>query len=78
MLLIPTLPALTPVAGIVTNSSDPLSILKNSVTVRMPTWRLSSSGNIASVNVAIPVEKRFLKVKSCKSKLLVITTSWTV
>ena len=51
MLLIPTLPALTPVAGIVTNSSDPLSILKNSVTVRIPTCRLSISGNISQKEV---------------------------
>ena len=29
---------------------------------------------MALVNVAIPVEKRFLKVKSCKSKVPVIST----
>ena len=50
---------------------------KLSVTVK-PTWRLSNSGNIASVNVAIPVEKRFLRVKSCTFKVPVTSKSLNV
>ena len=39
---------------------------------------MSISGKIALVNVAIPVENRFLKVKSVTSKVPVISTSLNV
>ena len=81
VLPIPTLPAVWP--GNVDPAIDTYSVvpeltLKKSVTVKIPTWRLSISGKIALVNVAIPVENRFLKVKSVTSKVPVISTSLNV
>ena len=79
VLPIPTLPALDPSA---TNVKYSLSLASINwilrVAVMKPTWRLSISGRIASVNVAIPVEKRFLKFKSFTFKLSVMTTSLNV
>ena len=74
VLPIPTLPARLPVPFKVKYSFPLLINWKLSVTVRKPTWRLSISGKIALVNVAIPVENKFLKVKSSKSNTPVIST----
>ena len=79
MLPIPTLPALDPVADIVTNSVLPELTLKVSVTVKIPTWKSSTwFRKTASVKVDIPVENKFLKVRSSTSKLPVISTSLNV
>ena len=51
---------------------------KLSVTVRKPTWRLSISGKIAVVKVAIPEEKRFLIFKSVALTIPVISISLNV
>ena len=79
VLPIPTFPSLGPsVTSTVTYSVLAELTLKYSLTVRMPTWRLSSSGNIALVNVAMPVENKFLKVRSVTSKEPVTSISLKV
>ena len=78
VLLIPTLPFLVPTADTVTNSSTPSLTLKKLETVRIPTWRLSSSGKITSVKVEIPDENKFLTLRSVASIWPVITISLKV